>query len=194
MVAEQGSDPHQPNLVTADVGDDSRAGQELTTTTPGVHDNSRLPRSTLLAAALPNPEYTNNNRPWRRTILRQVPRPESGVPPPPALAPTNQTAGGSLPSTPQPLTEAISDSFVDQAVNNTTLSEPVARVASTAMKSVLHSCARRLNAPSPAAVDPMAAHDLLASEDKDDEARVEEPQRQCPDTSDPSWRQHVHIR
>ena len=63
------------------------------------------------------------------------------------------------------------------------------------MKTVLRSCARRLNALSPAAVDSLVAHDLLGSvEDEAALPRVEEPHSRCPDTSDPSWRQHVHLR
>ena len=86
--------------------------------------------------------------------------------------------------------------MIDHAISNTTLSELVASVAGTVVKTALRSCARRLHAPSPEAVDSLVAQDLLGFDEDEtaDPQGTEEPPRRCPDTSDPSWRQHVHLR
>ena len=161
------------------------------------HGNLRGSRATAAGAAAPRsgqelettmPEE-DNNCPWRKTIVRQIYHPEGGLPLPPLAPQHHAIASGSLPSTPRELVQQVADDLVDQAMSNTTLSELVARVATAAVKTVLRTCARRLNALSPAAVDLLVAHDLLGSDEEDNEqAKSEEPRSQCPDTSGPSRR------
>ena len=110
MVAEHGSDPQ--DRVSSSAGVDG-------------HRTSTLqPVSTF--------------RPWRyQTIARRVYSPGGKLPPPPLSTGAHDAspvAGFALPSTPQGTANTFADEIVEQVVTSTSLSEPVASVASAVIK------------------------------------------------------------
>ena len=117
---------------------------------------------------------STSHRPWRYQVQpRIVYSPGSGILEPPPLSigahDASPVAGSVLPSTPQGIATTVADEIVEQAVHSTSLSEPVASVATAVIKGAMRTCSRRLahsyntTVPSPAAVESMVTDDLFSS-------------------------------